>query len=187
MGRRIIMWKKLIIISICISVLFVFSASISSVNAKSKNLKVNWQIVGTIVDLIPLYSPSDGSFAGVHSLLNLSAQGPPGPAKITLLSRFDGTTSTYTDCTPTLFFDKNDGVIIFPDNSFLYISINKDEFGIICPDGSYHVTANIDGGTGFYAGASGTLYSEGYTKGATDDGTISSLIGKITGTIEFSH
>jgi len=85
-----------------------------------------------------------------------------------------------------MFFDKNDGVGIFPDNSFLYVSINTDEFGILCPDGSYHVTVNVDGGTGFYAGASGTLYSEGYTNSVTSDGTISTLIGTITGTIEFS-
>jgi len=83
------MWKKLLIISLCISVLFVFSTPVTPVNAGNKKIKINWQIAGTIVQLIEATSPITGLSEGLHSLINLSAQGdlPPlfvPPSKLEL-------------------------------------------------------------------------------------------------------
>ena len=85
------MWKKLLILSLCIAVLFVFSAPISSVNAGGKwgnwgQRKINWRIAGTIVQSIDISNPQSQEYIGLHSLINLTAYGSPGPAKITLLN-----------------------------------------------------------------------------------------------------
>jgi hypothetical protein len=177
------MRKKLLILSLSIAVLFVFSAPISSVIAGGKkSKKVNWRIAGTIVQLIninvPIIPPPDPPVppffksVGMHSLINLSAKGSPGPAKITLLSRavpagdVEGCPSDYQFS--KLIFDKNDFVAIFPDQSLLFTTLGEndgEEFGLLCIGFTgtfFAVRQNVTGGTGRFEGASGVLEASGY-------------------------
>jgi hypothetical protein len=201
------MKKKLFILSLSIAVLFLLSVSISSVNAGNKSMEVNWKIAGTIVQLIDVESPIFGPL-GPHSLINLSAQGSPGPAKITLLSVSEPCASPPFPCEsgydiPGACFSKNDMVAIFPDQSLLFASIDSVG-GVLClnipdvlpEDGTYFkVQMNVTGGTGRFEGASsGVLTGEGHgyfienpTGNPSDYGlTLVGENGTITGTIEFS-
>ena len=181
------MWKKLSILSLCISVLIVFSAPIATVNAGDRSIKANWQVIGTIVEIL-----SGSTTPAPYSLLNLSAQGPPSIAKMTVLSSFDQTNFPDTsECpenyqTQALYFIKNDAVTIFPDQSFLFGSIDETFPGILCigaAGGYFHVKVNILGGTGRYVGASGNLDAEGYSYPIPPDFILSGENGTIKGTI----
>jgi hypothetical protein len=202
--RRIVMWKKLLILSLCISVLFVFSAPISSVNAGGKwkrSKKINWQIAGTIVQFIDIYSPPAVTYVGPHSMINLSAQGSPGPAQITLLSMSGithptGKTFSCPNDYPNgpLYFVKNDFVAIFPDHSLLFASLDINEVNHLCfgsTGSDFGVVMNITGGTGRFEGASGefTATGNGYfinPLGTTpSDNTLVGENGIVTGEINF--
>lgn len=189
------MWKKFIILSLSIAVLMFLAAPITPVNAGGKwkkNKKINWQIAGTIVQLIEVISPVTGP-EGFHSLINLSAQGSPGPAKITLLSRTAETGSSNFNCAegffPIAYFDKNDFVALFPDQSLLFASINTTDFGILCAGAAgtyFKVKMDIMGGTGRFEGASGSFTGEGYGHPFSPDLTLVGESGELTGVIEFS-
>jgi hypothetical protein len=208
--RRIIMWKKLLILSLSIAVLFVLSAPITPANAGGKIIKVNWKIAGTIVQLVDVESLLYGPLLGPRSLINLSAEGSPGPAKITLLSVLEQPCSSAPpfQCEsgydiPGACFTKNDMVAIFPDQSLLFASIDSVG-GVLClnipvalpEDGTYFkVKMNVTGGTGRFEGASsGELIGEGhgyFIENPTGDPIDNDLTlvgenGKITGSIEFS-
>ena len=191
------MWKKLLILSLCIAVLFIFSAPISSVNAggkwkKSKN--INWRIAGTIVQNIDVTSIVTGS-TDPHSLINLSAKGSPGPAKITLLSRttdYGGTIQCEDGYFPIADFEQNDFIAIFPDQSLLFASI-AEEGGILCiddymaPTTTYFIVyMSIKGGKKRFEGAGGSFTAEGYGyPGFSTEGTLVGENGRIKGMIEF--
>jgi hypothetical protein len=200
------MCKKLLILSLCISVLFVFSAPISSVMAGGKKNKINWRIAGTIVQFIdinvlqvpPLPALPFFESVGMHSLINLSAQGSPGPAKITLLSQTgepDRTDCISSDYVPVASFIKNDFIALFPDQSLLFASID-DSGGILCMGIAgtavgttyFKVKMNITGGTGRFEGVTGGEFeAEGYGyPGFSSDTTLVGENGTITGTIKFS-
>jgi len=198
--RRIVMLKKLLILSLFISVLFVFSIPVTPVDAGDKSVKINWQITGTIVQTIDVYNPADQTSTGKHSLINLSAQGSPGPASITLLSKATtpGGTTTTLQCKDGYFriadFEENDFVAIFPDQSLLFASIDKsaEGGGILCLNGQtyyntyFTVKMLITGGTGRFEGAGGSFTGEGYGYPANPNSTLAGEIGKLTGKIEFS-
>lgn len=200
------MWKKLLILSLCISVLFVFSTPISSVNAGPKKHKINWRIAGTIVQFIdinvlivpPPSSPPFFESVGMHSLINLSAQGSPGPAKITLLSK-TGPPDNSSECIssdyiPVANFIKNDFIALFPDQSLLFASIHP-EGGTLCMgiEGTalgttyFKVKMNITGGTGRFEDATGGEFdAEGYGyPGFSSDTTLVGENGRVKGTINF--
>ena len=195
------MWKKLLIPLLSIAVLFVFSAIIAPVDAGGTwwKKKVNWRIAGTIAQFIDIYRPDPNGGAPIydelHSLINLTAYGRPAPAKITLLSRSIGSVSEF-GCVdagyfPIGYFDKNDFVAIFPDQSLLFASIDPDKNGILClgpAEGKtyFKVQMIITGGTGWLEGASGYLIGEGhgYPRG---DVTLVGENGRITGKIILSH
>ena len=192
------MWKKLLILSLFIFVLFVFSAPFSSVNAGGKKSKINWQIVGTIVQQIDVTSLVSG-LPESYSLIKLSAQGAPGPAKITLLSSTAGSSSSNTceaEYEPIAYFDKNDFIAVFPDQSLLFAAIDSTAKGILCAGASgtyFKIDMIITGGKGRFEGAEGTFTAEGYGYFITPpppfgNGTLT-LVGEngnITGTIDFS-
>jgi hypothetical protein len=198
------MLKKLLILSLCISVLFVFSAPITPVDAGGKwkkSKKINWEIAGTIVQSIAIYNPQGGALIGNHSLINLSAQGSPGPANITLLSKPTippEVTGTSLTCESGYLhiadFEKNDFVAVFPDQSLLFASI-ASEGGILCVGNTaqtagttyFIVEMNITGGKGRFEGAEGSFTAEGYGyPGFSTGGTLVGENGTVTGTIEFS-
>ena len=191
------MWKKLFILSLSIAVILFFAASFTTVDAGNKNMKINWQIAGTIVQLIEVTSPSTGISEGFHSLINLSAQGSPGPAKITLLSRsvpmpvatgIKGF-SCADDFFPIAYFDKNDFVALFPDQSLLFASINMTDYGILCAGAAgtyFKVKMDIMGGTGRFEGASGSFTGEGYGHPFSPDLTLVGESGELTGVIKFT-
>jgi hypothetical protein len=190
------MFKKLLILSLCVSVLIVISAPFSSVNAGGKKNKINWRIAGMIVQYIKIFNPQTGDDEGLHSLINLLAQGSPGPAKITLLSR----TSTTAPPTPfpclegygdpdtgPIYFDKNEFVALFPDQSLLFASVDPDQGGRLCfgSTGTYFIVKMIiTGGTGRFEGASGSFTGTGYGyPNQTADGTLVGEHGNLTGKI----
>ena len=202
------MSKKILIPSLSLALLLVISVPISSVNAGGKWRKrnINWRIAGTIVQLIEVFSPEDPSNSiGFHSLINLTARGRPGPAKITLLSRSISadpeTTSTNLTCEDGYFliadFVQNDFVAIFPDQSLLFATIDKvedgGEGGILCIGISldtvgttyFKVYMNITGGKKRFEGATGHFTAEGYGyPGFSSAGTLVGENGTITGTID---
>ena len=203
------MWKKILIPSLSIALLLVISAPISSVNAHGKwwKRKIDWQIAGTIVQTIEVFSPETQLSVGFHSLVNLTARGRPGPAKITLLGKPTGlgATGTSLTCEDGYFhiadFEANDFVAIFPDQSLLFASIDEsdDGFGILCIDeetifeGPHMMTTTyfivkmeITGGKGRFEGATGHFTAEGYGyPGFSSAGTLVGENGTITGTIDF--
>ena len=87
------MCKKLLILSLSIALLFIITGCSSDSNAivpaaiaQANDEEVDWQIVGTIVQLIDIESLFLGPLEEGHSLINISAKGLPDDAGITLLS-----------------------------------------------------------------------------------------------------
>ena len=201
------MWKKILIPSLSIALLLVISVPISSVNAGGKWWKrnINWRIAGTIVQLIEVASPNPEGAphygeVGPHSLINLTAYGSPGSAKITLLSRSTGSSSSFScpndeEYIPISYFDKNDMVAIFPDQSLLFASIDETTGGILCfafqgeAAGTtyFKVKMNVTGGTGRFERVSGGVFiGEGNGYPVSLDSTLAGENGTITGRIDYN-
>jgi len=202
------MWKKLLILSLSIAMLFAITVSITGCSssgdaiAQVNSLDVDWQIAGTIVQQIAISDPADGTLIGPHSLINLSAQEDPvgdlGPADITLLSQIalPGTTGTTLTCELGYFpigeFEQNDFIALFPNQDFLFASIDTAEGGggILCLDEAtfgttyFIVKMIITGGKGKFDGATGNLTGEGYGYlSFSSAGTLVGESGTLTGTI----
>jgi hypothetical protein len=206
--REILMWKKLLILSLSVAMLFSIAgcSSDSNANAQANSIDVDWEIAGTIVQQIAISDPADGTLIGPHSLINLSAQGDPdgdpGPAEITLLSKIavPGTTGTTLTCELGYFpigeFEQNDFIALFPDQDFLFASIDDPAAGgggILCLDAAtfgttyFIVKMNITGGKGRFDGATGNLTGEGYGYlSFSSAGTLVGENGTLTGTIHFA-
>ena len=194
------MWKKILIPSLSIALLLVISFPISSVNAENSRI-VNWRIAGTIVQLIDITSPATFQSVGLHSLINLTAYGSPGSAKITLLSRLaDSEPAEPFPCAAgyasPFYIDKNDFVAIFPDQSLLFASIDGTKGGTLCfgtmPETAgttyFKVKMNVTRGTGRFEGVSGGVFigeGNGYFISFDTDATLVGENGTITGTIDF--
>jgi len=193
------MWKKLLILSLSIVMFLVITVP---VDAGDKSVNVNWQITGTIVQTIDVTSPNPSypiQDPVPYSLINLTANGSPGPAKITLLSKTTpDPPENCVDCFECadgygypVYFDKNDMVAIFPDQSLLFASIDEVEGGILCVSMTgttyFKVKMNVISGTGRFEEASeGTLIGEGNGYPVGFDSILAGEIGTITGEIEFS-
>ena len=196
------MWKKLLILSLCIAVLFVFSAPISSVNAGG-SFPIYWRIAGTIAQSIQVFDPGNpyGDPIGPHSLINLTARGWPGPANITLLSMTSGEEEVCQECMDEgyyhlqVHFIKNDMVVMFPDQSLLFGHIVDPEKSFLCfnfEKGTYFkVYMKVTGGTGKFKKVSdGDLIGEGhgyFIKPSVSDNTLVGENGIIKGSIKFSN
>jgi hypothetical protein len=193
------MKKKLLILSLSIAVLLILSISISSVNAEGKwgKIGINWKIAGTIAQSIEVFNPANGEPIGLHSLINLTAMGWPGPAKITLLSM--STSQLVDPCSDCINegyfygqvnFIKNDMVAMFHDQSLLFGSIVKPEESFLCfgPAGTYfRVYMKVTGGKGKFEKVSyGELTGEGHGYPVNDNATLAGENGRIKGWIEFS-
>ena len=197
------MWKKILITSLSIALLLVISAPMSSVNAENSR-NINWRIAGTIVQSIEVFSPLDPTASlGSHSLITLTARGAPGSAKITLLSRvtvippldpFPCADGYGPGDGPQLYFDKNDMVAIFFDQSLLFARIDEEKGGILCfgitPETAgttyFKVKNIVTEGKGRFERASGGVFiGEGNGYPVFPDATLAGENGTITGTIDF--
>ena len=176
--------------------LLVIAGPTSLVYAGDNDIKVNWQIAGTIlqsIEVTPVFGP-----AGPHSLINLSAKGSPGTAKITLLSMTDFVPPAgwSFDCSQLIeypdgpaYFIKNDFVAVFPDQSLLFASVNRYGAGSHLCFGAtgtdFKVEMIVTGGTGRFEGAWGDLTGEGngYIIHSSSDLSLVAENGTITGTI----
>jgi hypothetical protein len=204
--RRIVMWKKILIPSLSIALLLVISAPMSSVNAENSRI-VNWRIAGTIVQSIEVFNPLDPDISeGFYSLINLTARGAPGSAKITLLSRVTETPPPIPPdpdpflCAdgyvgPVAYFDQNDMVAIFFDQSLLFASIDDTKHAILCigvvPGTTlgttyFKVKMNVTRGTGRFERVSGGMFiGEGNGYPVNSETTLAGENGTMTGTIDF--
>ncbi len=198
------MWKRLFILSLSIGMLFAITgcSSDSDAVAQANDKEVDWQIAGTIVQLLDVESLFFGPLEGGHSLINISAKGLPDDAAITLLSvsgpcAADPPFPCEEGYIPGACFTKNDMVAIFPDQSLLFASIHEDG-GVLClkfnpdtglpEDGTYFkIRMNITKGTGSFVGASGVLTGEGHgyfiNNPPANDLTLVGEDGNMTGTI----
>ena len=91
---------------------------------------------------------------------------------------------------PIAYFDKNDMVAIFPDQSLLFAYIDDTQGGILCPgaDGTtyFKVKMNVKGGTGRFERVSGGVFiGEGNGYPVSQDSILAGENGTITGTIDF--
>jgi hypothetical protein len=178
---------------------FVIVAPITPVYAGNKSININWQIAGTIVQSIDVTAPGT-SDTEPKSLINLSAIGSPGPANITLLSKTeevpidpaslpkDCEDKGYTDL--AYYFEKNDFIALFPDQSLLFASINANG-GFLCfnftkGESYFKIEMDITGGKGRFEGSDGDFTAEGYGYlGFSGDSTLVGENGTVTGAIDF--
>lgn len=194
------MWKKLLILSLSIAVLFVFSFPISSVNAGSKN--VNWEIAGSIANYV-MVAPNAGQGDPTtipHYLISLSAKGSPGSAELTLMGW--GLPVVVPPAPPVnckvgeieIRTIQGNMVARFGDLSLLFASINTIDPpdgpgpGYLCLDpvaGHSTFVSNmvITGGTGRFEGATGAITGTGDGYYFPSGGPLAGEVGEITGEI----
>jgi hypothetical protein len=163
------MKKKLLILSLFIAVLFLLSASISSVNAgdRCKKRKIKWRVAGSIVNFVDINLPWSPDPIP-HYLISLSAQGRPGPAKITLIG-YGSLSSGNCESGEEYQTDNSSMVARFPDQSLLFASydIQKDNYLCLVLDmygvgqSTFVSNMKINGGTGRFEGAQGWIKGTG--------------------------
>ena len=136
-------------------------------NAAANNtMKVNWRIAGTLVNGVEVMNPFIFETLP-HALIHVQAKGAPGRAKIRILSRavlsFELADNLFGDCLTSgglLFLvEQTDFVATFRDLSMLLATL---DIGAICLDPNTGesdavIDMIITGGTGRFAGATGTL------------------------------
>jgi hypothetical protein len=187
--RRIVMWKKLLILSLSIAVLFVFSAPITPVDAGNKSIPINWRVAGSIINSVK----TTGAVVD-QTLINLSALGSPGPAELTILGdwRFADPEADPPEevpgCNLTLIFDHDEFVAVFPDLSLLFAKLMEDGDAYLCVVYGVGTTFTFDmeiiGGTGRFDGATGEFTATGVGHGDDFDGPLSAESGEFIGEIE---
>jgi hypothetical protein len=195
--RRIIMWKKTLILSLSLAMLFVISAPISSVNAGDKSVPVNWQIAGSIANNVQVLinvstDPQNPDFRTIpHFLISLSAKGSPGPAEITLMG-YGSVVFPPISCEEGELEIKtaySDMVARFRDLSLLFASYDDANPGFLCINPAEGLSRFenhlvITGGTGRFAGATGTLTGTGEGYYFASGGALAGEVGEITGKID---
>ena len=184
------MWKKLLIISLCVSVFLVLSANVSPANAGSK--KVNWKVAGSIANYVGVVTSFSPFTITPHYLINLSATGTPGPAEITLMGVGipEDPPDETDDCDSKIIIIQNQMVARFPDLSLLFASHDNVKGGYLCQnegeDTFFETNMIITGGTGRFEGASGEITGNGYSHSALSGGPLSAETAQIKGTINYS-
>ena len=182
------MWKKLLILSLSIALLLVISATISPVNAGSKN--VNWKVAGSIANYVMVLDLNTNQLVPNY-LISLSAKGPPGNAEITIMGVGVpvGPDPACNDET-RINIIQNELVARFPDLSLLFATHDTGTGGYLCvtENGTNFTTSMvITGGTGRFEGATGgiTGTGDGYpvNPDPTTDGPLSAETGNLIGTI----
>jgi len=191
------MWKKLLILSLSIAVLF-FSVPITPVDAGSKN--VNWQIAGSIANYVVVLNPDTGALIP-HYVISLSAKGSPGAAELTLMGW--GVPVVVPPAPPVNCEEgemeiqtmQGDMVARFSDLSLLFASIKTEDPGpgYLCIDlsdtpprrSTFVANMDITGGTGRFEGATGAITGTGDGFYFASGGALAAEVGTITGTINY--
>ena len=171
------MWKKLFILSLSIALLIVFSAPISSVNAKGpkrlRSIPINWRVAGPIVDF---------------NLILLKARGWPGRADLTIMG-YDYGYDADPNCETKVTVGGVNFVAVFTDLSMLFAKRMDGGEAYICqnPEGAtFYFDMEINGGTGRFDGATGDFTAEGKAYAEPFfPGPLSAETGNFTGEIVF--
>jgi hypothetical protein len=187
------MWKKLLIVAVVLAVALTALGIAVSADGRGgprgKSRRVNWEIAGSVFNGIQAV-PNQGADPASFSLINLSAKGSPGRARI----EYVGTAQPgpITDLCPedtVLQLAATAGfVATFSDQSTLFFAIDDSESAqnalCIIPPGpnvgifDYVVT----GGTGRFEGATGHVTVEVAAWGVSP--ALAAETGTIVGTIE---
>ena len=183
------MWKKLLILSLCISVLFVFSALISPVNAGSKN--VNWKVAGSIANYVGVVTSFSPFTITPHYLISVSAKGPPGNAEITLMGVGvpAGPDPACNEDEVRINILQNEMVARFSDLSLLFAIHAPDSYLCSTEEGTttFNINMVVSGGTGRFEGATGNFTGTGFGYPLNPDpntnGPLSAETAEIIGTI----
>lgn len=154
--------------------LFAFGLLVS-LGVLAREIDVHSSFAGTIITPITAGYDVSGNFWGPEPMIVSEAEmrGSLGPANVSVVSRFDADTQVVADChgtgEPGVPFSMAYAFSVntYKDHSQLYV---KFDTGWICgmpgPSGSAfyrgYVEGTIVGGTGRFAGASGTMASDFY-------------------------
>jgi S-layer homology domain len=186
------MWKKLLILSLCISVLFVFSAPISSVNAGGTDVEINWRVAGPIINEVMTSGDPPG-----QTLIMLKAKGAPGPADLTVLgtARLAEPGEEVPGCHLTIIFEQDEFVAVFSDLSMLFAKLMEGGDSYLCgvfppaPNAgtTFKFDMEITGGTGRFDGATGGFIATGVGHGEYFEGPLSAESGEFKGLVKVIH
>jgi hypothetical protein len=180
------MCKKIFIISLSIVVILFLSASISSVNAGGKPVKINWRVAGSMISEVV----TTGDPYSNQSVINLKARGAPGSADLTILGAA-GDPEFYTNdpnCYVYVPFIQDEFVAVFNDLSLLFAKLKEggDAYVCVCvdpPQTTFKFDMEIFGGTGRFEGATGEFTATGVGHGGGFDGPLSAESGRFKGKI----
>jgi hypothetical protein len=187
------MWKKLLIVAVVLAVaLAALGIAVSADDRnghRGKSRSVNWKIAGSIFNDIQAV-PSPGASPASFTLLNLSAKGSPGKARIEVVgtSQLVPLSDLCPDGTGLQFEFEGGFVATFSDLSMLFFVIDDalDAKNALCIDFQGPATGVFDylvtGGTGRFEGATGRVTVRNTAWGVSP--ALSAEIGEIVGTIE---
>jgi hypothetical protein len=190
--RRIVMWKKLLILSLSITLLFCITASMTPVDAgghrhRPSSIPINWRVAGSIVNFKTNIGPED------QIVVFLKAMGSPGPADLTVVGyASDAYVDNDEGCYPKIIFGGDEAVAVFTDLSMLFARLMDGGDSYICigADGISHAKFEMEifGGSGRFDGAKGYFTADipaGF--GHLFEGALSAESGKFIGRIEFDY
>jgi hypothetical protein len=167
------MWKKLLILSLSVTVLLFLAAPISIVDAGGKSKKMNWRVAGPIVDF---------------NLVLLKAVGSPGRADLTIMG-YDYGFVEDPNCVTKVTVGGINFVAVFNDLSMLFAKRMDGGEAYICQNSegaTFYFDMEINGGTGRFDGATGDFTAEGEAYGEPFfPGPLSAETGNFTGEIVF--
>ena len=158
------MWKKLLIVAVVLTAVLATVGFAVYGKPQQKSVPVNWEIAGSVFNGIQVV-PNPGAAAVSFGMLNLSAKGSPGAARIEAIGTSQPVGLTNLCPEGTVLQLKFDGgfVATFSDQSMLFFAIDKsdDAQNALCiiPPGpnvgifDYVVT----GGTGRFEGTTGQV------------------------------
>jgi len=179
------MWKKLLLLSLSISLLLVMSAPVTSVNAGGKTIPINWKVAGSIINQVMISGAPPG-----QTVVLLKAQGAPGPADLTIIGYAGIPGSISVDgCNFAIPFDGDESVAVFSDLSMLFAHLMDGGDSWLCVDPqptTFKFEMEIIGGTGRFDGARGGFTATGVSQGGGFVGPLSAETGEFIGTIDLS-
>jgi len=185
-----VMFKRLLILSLSLIVVLALIAPISPVYAKRDKLKMNLKGSGTIVNnVLIMPDPNVPAVIIPHFLITLSVHGLPGSAEGTVLGYGHPVDpDPYPDCVYYIEVDQNEMTLQFSDLSLLF---SEHSSGFLCIgfDGitRFEVTMDITGGTDRFEGVTGGQLTGSGRSYYVGGGSLSGETINIIGTIDFSE
>jgi hypothetical protein len=178
------MWKKLLILSLSITLVFCIAPSMTPVDAGGRSIPINWRVAGSIVDVKTTGDPVD------QNLIRLKAVGAPGHADLTVVGYAgDPVDPPMEGCDIEIPFVQDEFVAVFTDLSMLFARLMDGGDSYVCINFLSGTTFKFDmeiiGGTGRFDGATGYFTATGVGIGQYFEGPLSAESGRFIGTIEF--